>query len=574
MSAVVGGAHVPRAVLATASEFGDVPRSMAEYIWNSLEYKRDKNMPAKVTFRFGEDDDGRWYEVEDFPNGAGMDLADLQRYFTMHAPNENRLRGEAGRGRNGTGKAAAFGVGSILSIYTAKNGVANAFRLKKSELIALDSTYPCETLPLEQAVSDEAVPAGKPQYGTKIRVSGIGLAFDPDGVVRNLTRLFMRVLDYNDVLWERRPGRFVRVVRAQPITMLEHDYQCPAELAPFVGQPTLHLAATEYDLPKQEGGVVFTSVGGSVLETGYMDVGRRRTPVDKRVFGEIDVPLLDTPDRMGRSATTQARRLQMNRESERVEALLPWIDDCLDDFKEAVEQKLSSTIDERDRGVLSAISGTLEHVLNQQYEKFMRDYSTRMKLPKANPLAPFPGEGAPGAGAPGDTGLGDEVYVHDPSGASRVSADPDGDIQIAGPGQNSGEGGEAPGTGGSEPGRLDPSGEPATKKPRSPKKALGGRSLRVVYLGLGPNSPRAYYDGEGTFTVNMDHPDFHELAKTDPDFMRRSAEGCAVTFAEAVLEMRINDGDPTVSQPKEALMAYLDEHDRVLRPLLEACPEI
>ncbi len=572
MQAVTGGAHVPRAVLATAAEFGDVSRSMAEYIWNSFEYKRDKLAPAFVTIRFGRDGSSKWYEVEDFPNGAGMDLADLQRFFTMHAPNENRLRGEAGRGRNGTGKAAAFGVGSELSIYTVKNGVANEFRLSKERLLALDSVYPCESLPLDHTVAEAKVDPTAPQNGTRVRVSGIGLLTDEDAVVRNLIRFFMRMLDHNQLIWEKRPGRGVRLIREHPPTILDRDYASPPALSAQIGSVTLHLSATDFDLPKQESGIMVTSVGGAVLEAGYMNVSKRRTVVDKRIIGEIDVPLLDLPDTQGRPATTQARRLQMNRESERVEALLPWLDECLDGFKEAVEQKLLSSIDARDKAVLDAISGTLEHVLNQQYQTFMRDYATRMKLPKANPLAPFPGGGSLSGGAPDDEGKGDPVYVPDPSGQIAVSKDAEGDIVIAGPGHNEGTGGKAPGTSASISGRVDPSGETATEKRRGPKNAQAGRSLRVVYLGLGTPSPRAYFDGEGTFTINQDHPDFGGLEKTDTEFMRRSAEACAVTYAEAVVEMRITDGDPTVTDAKDALNAYLEEHDKILRPLIEACP--
>jgi hypothetical protein len=343
-------------------------------------------------------------------------------------------------------------------------------------------------------------------------------------------------------------------------------------LAPQIGSVTLHLSATDFDLPKQESGIVITSVGGAVLVAGFMNVSKRRTVVDKRILGEIDIPLLDVADGQGRLATTQAQRLQMNRESERVEALLPWLDECLDAFKEALEQKLLSSIDARDKAVLDAISGTLEHVPNQSYESFMRDYSARMKLPKANPLAPFPGAGSPSDGAPGETGTGDPVFAPDPAGQTQVIKDIEGNIMIGAPGRNQGKGGDAPGASTPTPGRVDPSGEPATEKKQGPKRAQAGRSLRVVYLGLGTPSPRAYFDGEGTFTINQGHPDFEGLEKTDTEFMRRSAEACAVTYAEAVVEMRINDGDPTVTEPKDALNAYLEEHDKVLRPLIEACP--
>jgi hypothetical protein len=577
MQAVTGGSHVPRAVLATAAEFGDVSRSIAEYIWNSFEYRRDKGAPAIVKIRFGKDRSTKWFEVEDFANGAGMDLSGLQRFFTMHAPNENRLRGDAGRGRNGTGKAAAFGVGSELTVYTVRNGIENEFRLQKHRLEELESVYPCESLPLEHVIEERQVLPTSPQYGTRIRVSGIGFLTDEDAVVRNLTRLFMRVLDYNELWWEMRPGKFIRVVREAPPTVLQHEYESPAALAPQIGQVVLHLAATEYELPKPESGVIVTSVGGAVFETGYMNVSKRRTVVDKRILGHIDVPLLDLPDSQGRLATTQARRLQMNRESERVEALLPWLDECLDRFKQDVEVMLQSSIDEKDRGILDAISGTLEHVLNQQYERFMKDYSVRMKLPKASPLAPLRGEGTPDGmsptgGVPTDTLDGERVFSPDPEGTANMVKDPDGDIQVTGPGRDGGKGGGAPGNPSTARGRLDDAGKPAKERSRGPKEARGGRSLRVAYLGLGASSPRSYFDGEGTFTINQDHPDFLGLEKTDTEFMRRSAEACAVTYAEAVVEMRIKDGDPTVAESREALSAYLEEHDKILRPLIAACP--
>lgn len=574
MQPITGGAHVPRAVLATAAEFGDVPRSIAEYIWNSFQYKRDKTAPAVVTIRFGRSGSERWFEVEDFPNGAGMDLAGLQRFFTMHAPNEDRLKGEAGRGQYGTGKAAAFGVGSELIVYSVRSGIANEIRLSKEKLLALASTYPCDYLPLEHTIVEQPVPNGSERNGTRVRVTGINSLFDEQNVVRNTIRIFMRVLDFNELLWEQKPGRTVRLIRQKPTTVLERKYQNSPETSGLIGAVTLHLSATEYDLPKQESGVVITTVGGSVLESNYINVSKRRTVVDKRILGEIDVPLLDTPDRLGLPATTQARRLEMNRESERVQALLTWIDRCLDDFREAVEQMLSSAVAEEDRAVLGAISGAFEHVLNAQYQKFMRDYSARMNLPKVSALAPFAGTGATAGGAPTDNGSGGSVFVSSPEGDSRVLPDETGPLELATAGRNLGTGGTAPGTQGTVKAKEDPAGAPASEKRRGEKKARGGRSLRVAYLGLGPPSPRAYFDGEGTFTINKDHPDFRGLETRDTEFMRRSAEAIAVVYAESVVELRISDGDPTVSQSKDALNVYLDEHDKVLRPLIEVCPEV
>ncbi|MCL4324209.1 MAG: ATP-binding protein [Candidatus Thermoplasmatota archaeon] len=570
---VTGGAHVPRAVLATAAEFSDVPRSAAEYIWNAMEYKRDKTLPAEVVIRLGRDKDGGWFEVEDFANGAGMDVDGIQRFFTMHAPNENRLRGNAGRGRNGTGKAAAFGVGSLLNLYTVRDGIENQVSLSKEDLVALESTYPCEALPLRHHVQNHTTQDGAPRCGTRVRVSGIQINFDERVVVEGLTRLFMRVLDHNILYWEKSSGKRVRVLRRAPAVYTNQDYDSPTKLEPYIGKVVLHLMAADSDLPRQEGGVTVTTVGGSVIEAGYIDVVKRRTVVDRRIFGEVEVPLLDEPDSVGRTATTQARRLEMNRESERVQQLLEWVDECINDFREQVQEKLSSSIEERDQAVLSAMSNSLERVLNEQYEKFMKGYSARMKLARSDPLAPLPGEGASTSGGPSIDGTGERIFVKGVEGDVKVTPDPAGDIVISGPGINNGTGGDAPGTSVATLGRVDNEGEPAMEKRRGTKKSRGGSSLQVKHLGLGESSPRSYYDGEGTFTINKDHPDFRGLQTSDSEFMRRSAEACAISYAQAIVELRVKDGDPTVTKPTDALNSFLDEHDKVLRPLLAVCPE-
>ncbi len=160
-----------------------------------------------------------------------------------------------------------------------------------------------------------------------------------------------------------------------------------------------------------------------------------------------------------------------------------------------------------------------------------------------------------------------------PDGEERVTMDPNGDLPISGGGENDGSDGDAAGTSGNTMGRVDPEGEPATQKRRGSKKSHGGSSLQVKHLGLGVTTPRSYYDGEGTFTINKDHPDFKGLETSDSEFMRRSAEACAISYAQAIVELRVKDGDPTVTKPTDALNAFLDEHDKVLRPLLEVCPE-
>src|SRR5712691_1752677 len=125
--------NVGRDVLSTASAFGSVPKAVAEYVANSIgngEEGQRVNVTVSKRRAYGR------LRLAITDDARGMDDNDLRRFFSMHAENEARRRGRSTGGRFGTGKAAAFGVGTSLQVETCRNGRRWVVRLDKSEIEA------------------------------------------------------------------------------------------------------------------------------------------------------------------------------------------------------------------------------------------------------------------------------------------------------------------------------------------------------------------------------------------------------------------------------------------------------
>ena len=170
--------HVARDLLQNAAVFKTDKLVVWEYVSNSLQYVDAGTSPrVKVVLR------SRKKQISISDNGRGMDWRGLQNFFVMHGENVDRKRGRPGRGRFGTGKSAAFGIGDLLRIDTTRNGKRSRVELRRKDVDGWSSEDP---IPV-RAIEREA-PTSAPN-GTNIEIEGIHLRkLDQAGIIRYIER--------------------------------------------------------------------------------------------------------------------------------------------------------------------------------------------------------------------------------------------------------------------------------------------------------------------------------------------------------------------------------------------------
>jgi hypothetical protein len=183
--------NVARDVLSTASSFGSLPKVIAEYVTNSID-ARVNGYPVIVKITKSRYGGATRVAISD--DASGMDDEDLRRFFFMHAENEARRRGRRTRGRFGTGKAAAFGIGNSLQVETRRDGRQWRVRLQKDELEAAvaERRKPRPDVLVDGEATTQA-------NGTHIIIDGIARQVDERRITSELRKRLGRQLDAHQV---------------------------------------------------------------------------------------------------------------------------------------------------------------------------------------------------------------------------------------------------------------------------------------------------------------------------------------------------------------------------------------
>src|SRR5689334_2181847 len=156
--------HVGRDLIQAAASFKTDYAVVWEYVVNSLQYIDEGILPKiQVVIR------PRAHDIEIRDNGTGMTSSGLEEdFFRMHGENIDRRRGRAGRGKFGTGKVAAFGIGRLLKVDTRRDKTRNVVQLTRE---AIDASTG-KDIPVEWLVRNEAT--SEPN-GTIVTIGGIVL---------------------------------------------------------------------------------------------------------------------------------------------------------------------------------------------------------------------------------------------------------------------------------------------------------------------------------------------------------------------------------------------------------------
>jgi hypothetical protein len=450
----------------------------------------------------------------------------------MHGVNRERQAGRPGRGLNGSGKSAAFGIGDVLRVRTVQAGRRNTVELHRDDVRRMVSGEPIPVRELERDVRTD-----EPD-GTTVTIEGIHL--------RSLNeREIIRYIERN-LATSRQPGEvWVNdhlCVYAAPEARRSLTFRPEGDLARVLGDVTLTLKVAQAPLDKDLRGVAISANGAWHEQTL---AGCDQQDMAQWIFGEIDVPRLDDEVNGPTPPFNPSRRLELNPNNQVVQAVYAFIGPRIEALRqELVREKQEARWQEHARR-LERHGSEIARLLNADF----REFRDRLSRRRARAGSTFDRYEAAGAGAGRALVPGNEVPAREDE-----------------PGRGKG--------GGNGRRRLVPDDRPEAERkgryvPAADRDGGDHGGFRVEFDSMGEDEKRAKYLPEvRTIFVNLDHP----LVKAalgpgnvdDPAFRRVSYE---VAFAEYAIALahELNAEGEFHGDTSEPMVVIRETLDRVSR---------
>lgn len=531
--------HVARDLLQSAALFNHAHLVVWEYVSNGLQYV-DPGVNAEVRVKIN--NSKKSILISD--NGRGMTYSDLHNYFVMHGENQDRKFGSGGRGYFGTGKSAAFGIADELHLSTVRNGKLSKISLSKSDIKSSDgSAIPVNVLEKEVTVE-------RPN-GTCIEIRGIRLkTIDQKSVIRHIESHLSK--------WRKGVSVYVNFHECEakvPTALRRLEIRPKGDLLHYLGDCLLLLKVSPGPLSEADRGIAIYSNGVWHETTLGACEG---LPMANYIFGEIDVPNLDSDDSTP-PPFDMGRRMKLNESNELVQKIYGFISSNIETLRVdlvAEEKKRKDTAEARR---LAKHASEISEIINDDFN----DYRNRVSKAKAQ--------------AQGGSDMGHSDLIGDVSTDSLILG---GDLPAVIEGDSGSLGTDRDGQGGGaggDPRYLKPTivpgdesssikgrtggGPGATKK--SPRGGFG-----IEFLELGEAENRAKYEsGSRKIIINLQHPQFKAAigsGSTDDVTFRRLAY--EVAFVEYALALSIElAGEGHYLHPTDSIVDVIETLNRLSR---------
>jgi len=531
--------HVSRDLLQAAAMFKNERLVVWEYASNGLDYV-DPGVSPIVRVRL----DARSKRITIEDNGRGMDWAGLENFFVMHGENVDRKAGRPGRGRFGTGKSAAFGIGDTLRITSVRNRERSRVELTRTDLERMETGDPVPVRVLKRSESVDH------ENGTLIEIEGIHLrSLDQASVIAYIERHLAH--------WPKDVTVFVNNHECEftepPIERVE-TFTPSGKEGEKLGEVELTIKVSKSPLGEDLRGIAIFS-DGVWHETTLLS--SRGKEMSEFIFGEIDVGRLGT-DNATPAAFDASRSMKLNPENPLVAAIFTFIGPRIEELRKALvdAQKEQRASEQAKR--LQKEASRIEEIINQDFAAF------RKRLQKVRAAATKAGFDVSTSTEPGLEGTEtDDEFLYGGSETATV-------VEDAGE-----EGANGDGNGGGEPRRLNPivtPDEDGTSRGHYEKR--GGDKPRqrggfqIEFDHQGETSARAIYQREKrTIYVNLDHPQIAAALQghgvEDPVFRRLAYE---VAFSEYAIALAMElDYREEFLDPQDAIVEIRETIHRIAR---------
>lgn len=514
--------HVGRDLLAAAASFKTEAAAVWEYVVNSLQYV-DEGVSPKVQVVVKPR--ARLVEIRD--NGRGMTAESLAQYFTMHGENIDRQRGRPGRGKFGTGKSAAFGIGELLRVETRRNGVRNVVQLCRKTIEASCG----EDIELDWSIRNE--PMEFPN-GTTVTIEGIFLP------KLNISPIIEYIERHLQVYRARLPEVAVNEHLCQyrePNVAEVHTFRAAASQAQVIGDVELTIMVSASPLPAAEQGIAITAGLGNLV--AVENAGVQLKELGNYLFGDVDVLALETTASPIEPYDT-TRSLQLNPQHPVARVLLSFIGSKLEEVRKQQVHKLRAAQKTEEARRLASEAQRIAEILNKDFKTVVgRLQDIRSASARPGDVSSHFGDGVEGDAEEGvwiegtkTPGVLDKAFGKDEPGSKSNKDHSDPNIVRQGNPYEAGEG------------AVDPAGGIGRNK-RRPR---GG--FNVDFRNLGEEADRSKYDRTSlSILINLDHPVVKNALRSsgveDLNF-RRLAYEIAFTEYSVALGYEMAEQDPEI----------------------------
>lgn len=535
--------HVGRDILQSAQSFKTPEAAIWEYVVNSLQYV-DSGLVPQVHVVL--DTKAKTVTIRD--NGAGMDVQGLTHFFTMHGENQERRRGVPGRGKFGTGKSAAFGIGTALTVETVHNEVRQRVYVDRSMIESAQG----DAVGVRFDARDEAAPGAA--NGTQITISGVAAKLAREPIVSLIERHLSAFRAVSPVVTVN--GRPCEIRRIPVATTRE--FTPPAgRLADLLRDISLRVSTSLTPLDESSRGIAVTVGAGNLV--AVVTAGVETKEYGNRLFGEVDVPALDDPQYDPIAAYGNNRDLSLNPAHPVAMALTAFIGASLETVRtELVDAGRKARADAEARR-LKATTSAIENLLNADLTAMRERLNTMGNIRRRTTLPAS-------AAGPED----DESLTVDPDGdiegrQGGVLGGNEGQEEPSEPNKRTGEPKPNPHRGGdlASPGATPETDGPDMAAPAGGKGNLRPRGgLTVTSDYLGPDFDRSHWHKENRIiTINLDHPVVKAARKVNDDeasFRRLCHEIAFTQYAIALADLQLErdaamDASDAMFEVREAL---------------------
>lgn len=371
-----------RTLFSAADSFRNIPAVIWENIINSLGYG-EKGKSPEVVVTMSKD------LITFVDNGRGMNLSDLENYFSAHAENkdvkENNYMSII-RGKFGTGSFAAFKIADTLKVTSVKNNKEYCAVLSSSNFGQDIDSEPY----WEEHIDGKKTDA---ENGTKFEITGLKTTISDEVIKRCITHAEKQMISsefidkrvyINDTLISyTKPNTDESYTKKINSKETEY-YNTLNELGDGAGEIILTMEKTRSPLPSDECGIAVIG-DGNLLE--MCQSGIKGKEYAEYIIGEANIENLYLnilKDKYKPALIDASRAMELNIEHPFVQKIHAFIGKELEIFRKEIQEKESkkkkTQFDKEMDKELEDISNTLCDAIMDDWDKLNLESSGFNKL--------------------------------------------------------------------------------------------------------------------------------------------------------------------------------------------------